>query len=204
MEIKEILGFLVVCMLLPAYSIYLIQIFKKEVKPTLSTWIIFSVATAINAISYLVATQIDYLSGVFLLTDAISCSIICIMSVIFNRSSIKFKPFEKYYLFTAFMVVIFWIVTRNAFMSNLLIQMLIVIGYFPTVQNMVVNKKNTESFTLWSVELIAITISLYPAMVDGNLLSTIYSVRTCIMISVLLLIMRYYHVKNKQDIKNNA
>ena len=197
MEIKEILGILVIFLLLPTYVIYVMQIFKKEVKPTLSTWIIFSAATAINAISYLVATEIDYLSGVFLLTDAVSCSIICLMSVIFNRSSVKFKPFEKYYLFTASMVVIFWFFTHNAFISNLLIQGLILVAFFPTAQNMITSKENTESFTLWTVELLASAISLYPAMVDGNLLSTIYSFRCCAEISVLLLIMRHYHLKNK-------
>ena len=186
---KEYVAILVFVIMIATGCRYAYQIIKCQISPTLSTWIMFSVATCLNVLSYLVATEMDILSGVLGITDAIACLMIVIAMVAFGKSGLKFKPFERYYLLGSSFIVLFWVLSNNAFHTNLLVQCLIFLGYFPTFQSLITSKETTESFSAWGLNLSAGIISLYPAIKGGNLLSTVYSIRTIVMVSLVLIIM---------------
>jgi hypothetical protein len=97
----------------------------------------------------------------------------------------QFQTFEKYYLTGAGVIVLFWIVSRNAFITNLLMQFLITIGCSSTIQSLLYANENHESFIFWGLVLVAASLSLYPAAVDGNLLAVIYSIRSSMSKSAL-------------------
>ena len=175
---------------------YLRQIIRKNIFPTLSTWIIFSVATGLNMASYLVASNKDLVSGSIIITDALVCFLIVVAVAIFTYSGLRFKPFEKYYLISAMGIVVFWAMTGNAFVANLLVQALIVVGYAPTIQNLIYSTKNPETYVTWSISLGAAILSLYPIIANGNLLASIYSIRAIIMISFVIYLMLRIKRKN--------
>ena len=112
-----------------------------------------------------------------------------------------FRPFEKKYLIGAMGIVIFWIASNDAFISNLLVQILICVGYFPTIQNLITAKRNTESFFAWSVTLAACMVALYPAIFGGNLLSVVYAGRAIVMVSAVLCLMLFYRIKDNNGKK---
>lgn len=70
---KAYIALLVAAILIAASFPYVYQIRSKQVFPTLSTWIIVATATSLNVASYLVATDIDLISDVLGLTDALVC-----------------------------------------------------------------------------------------------------------------------------------
>ena len=179
----------VAVILIAASLPYVYQITRRHVVPTLSTWIILAVATSLNVASYLVATHVDVLSGVLGLTDALVSWLILIVTVRAARRKLTFQTFEKYYLTGAGCIVLFWIISRNAFLTNLLMQILITIGCSSTIQSLLYAKENHESFIFWGLGLIAVTLSLYPAAVDGNLLAVLYSLRSIVIVSVILSLM---------------
>lgn len=176
---------------------YVYQISRRQVLPTLSTWIILVVATSLNVASYLVATRADVISGVLGVTDALVSWLILIVAVFSARLKIKFQTFEKYYLAGAGVIVLFWIVSRNAFTTNLLMQLLITIGCLSTIQSLLYANENHESFIFWGLVLVASSISLYPAAVGGNLLALIYSIRSMVILCVILSLMLRLHRKTK-------
>jgi hypothetical protein len=161
--------------------------------PTLSTWIIFVVATSLNVVSYLVATRWDMISGVLGLTDAFVSWFILIVTVVSAGYKMQWQPFEKYYLIAAGVIVLFWVISRSAFITNILIQILITVGCAATIQNLLYASENHESFLFWGLVLVAATLSLYPAAVDGNLLALMYSVRIIVIVCVILLLMYRLH-----------
>lgn len=172
---------------------YMYQIARRQVSPTLSTWIIFVVATSLNVASYLVATRVDVLSGVLGVTDALVSWVILIVTVRSTGFKLQLQAFEKYYLTGAGVLVLFWIVSRDAFLTNLLMQLLLTMGCASTIQRLLSATENHESFLFWGLCLIATVISLYPAAVDGNLLAVLYSIRSLVIIGVILLLMLRLH-----------
>jgi hypothetical protein len=161
--------------------------------PTLSTWIIVAVATSLNVASYLVAPRVDVLSGVLGLTDTLVSWLILIVTVRTAGFKLTFQTFEKYYLIGAGCIVLFWIISRDAFLTNLLMQVLLTIGCSSTIQSLLYAKENHESFIFWGLGLIAVTLSLYPAAVDGNLLAVLYSLRSIVIVCVILSLMLRLH-----------
>ena len=62
-------------------------------------------------------------------------------------------------------------------------------GCSATIQRLLYANENHESFLFWGLVLVAATLSLYPAAVDGNLLALIYSIRSIIIVCVILSLM---------------
>jgi hypothetical protein len=194
---KGYLAIAVAVVLIAASLPYVYQTSRRQVLPTLSTWIILGVATSLNVASYLVATRVDVISGVLGLTDALVCWFILIVTVISAGLKMQFQTFEKYYLTAAGVIVLFWIVSRNAFITNLLMQLLITIGCSSTMQSLLYANENHESFIFWGLVLVAASLSLYPAAVDGNLLAVIYSIRSIVILCVILSLMLRLHRKTR-------
>jgi len=185
----------VAVILIAASLPYVYQISRRQVLPTLSTWLILVVATSLNVASYLVATRVDILSGALGLADAFVCWCILIVTVLATGFTLQWQTFEKYYLTASGVIVLFWMLSRSAFVTNLLMQMLITVGCSATIQNLLYANENHESFLFWGLVLVAATLSLYPAAVDGNLLALIYSIRSIVVVCVILSLMVRLHRK---------
>jgi hypothetical protein len=186
---KGLIAIAVAVILIAGSLPYGYQIARRHVVPTLSTWIIFVVATSLNVASYLVATRGDVLSGVLGLTDALVCWGILLVTVLSAGGRWQWQTFEKYYLIAAGVIVVGWILSRNAFITNVLMQLLLTGGCAATIQRLLSAHENPESFLFWGLVLVAATLSLYPAAVEGNLLALIYSIRSIVIVGVILSLM---------------
>jgi hypothetical protein len=170
----------------------------RRINPTLSTWIIFFLGTWLSFVTYLIAGKFDLSSGILNTMDVISITAILTAAIVWGERGLRFKPFEKWYLVGVAMTVAYGVKTGDAWNSNLFAQGLIAIGYFPTVQKMLGEKRHTESFTMWGIALLAGFIGLYPAVVDGNPLAILYAVRTIVFVSFILGLMSYYELRSKR------
>jgi hypothetical protein len=177
------------------------KIYKKRVEPTLSTWLIFCSATSLSLASYLSTPNKNYLASALNGADVFTDVLIILTTIFFAATGWKIKPFEKYYLLGLIFIAGFWLFTKDAFNANLLIQSLLVLAYFPTLHNLIKQKRNTESFAVWGIILLSTTFSLYPTFNSwqqkGNYLAFIYSARSFVMISILMILMLNYHHKSK-------
>jgi hypothetical protein len=86
-------------------------------------------------------------------------------------------------------------ISQSAFITNLLMQLLITVGCSSTIQSLLYADENRESFVFWGLVLAASTLSLYPAAVDGNPLALIYSIRSMVVVCVILSLMLRLHRK---------
>ncbi|MBI5732841.1 hypothetical protein HY967_02695 [Candidatus Jorgensenbacteria bacterium] len=194
---KLIAAGLVCALLFTAYSRYIIQIVRHEVAPTLSSWMMWVFATGLNVSSYLVASDQDVLSGTYLIVDAIGCVLIVGAVILWSYQGFVLKPFERYYLMVAVGIGIFWWLSHDAFMTNVLVQGLIALGYAPTVHNIVASKKHSESYVTWLFFLAASSVAIYLASEGGRVLALIYAIRGTVMILLLLALMRMYDMINR-------
>lgn len=165
------------------------------VKPALSTWLIILTGASLSLITYAIASEWDIKSGVLNAVDVVAVIIVIVATIKWSPAKTLFRPFEKWYLAGAAAIVIYWAYSSDPFVSNLLVQALIWIGYFPTIQKLWVEKQNTESFSAWGLVLIASTIALYPAIESGKILAIIYTCRTVAMVFLVLVLMAYSRAK---------
>lgn len=172
------------------------KIAKGEVDPALSTWFMSLAAAGMSFATYLIAGQGDLIAGALNGADVLSITLITITIIFFSKRGWRLKSFEKLYLVALVVIALFWLVTSDAFTSNLLIQVLFSVAYIPTFYNIITSGKNTESFTSWGLECAAALVSLYPSLhaflTNGNILSLVYSMRSVILLGATLILMWIY------------
>lgn len=182
-------------MALQAYF-YSSAVKKGKVAPALSTWITFLVGTSLSLTTYLIASEHDFRRGVYSIADTIAV-VICLASILlWGDRRVRFRRFDKWCLSAIGAIVIYGLMTGDAWHSNVFTQIVIGCGYIPTYAKLWQIKKNSEPITAWVCGLISSLISLH--LTSGNLLATAYSKRAAIQMSVTLMLMLYYERRSKR------
>lgn len=165
---------------------YSYKIYRGFVKPAFSTWLIMLLSVTLSIITYLISSHFNYLGAALNFGDVLTGVIILTTILLTRKFSLRFHPFEKWYILASGVIVFFWMVSRSAFISNLLIQLLIVISYLPTIQKLIHEKKNSESLSAWGINLFASFASLVPSFASANILSVLYVFRSILMTSIVM------------------
>ena len=192
---KNISVVLVIIIMMIFAARYSYQIYKKEIIPTLSTWFIFLLGTGLSLITYAIAEKSDFRSGILNTADVAVVIVILVSIIIWGDKTTRLKRFEKWYLGGIGIVIVYGFVSGDAWSSNVFTQLIIGIGYIPTIQNLVKIKRNVESYVGWGCGAIAGFIALSPAIMDGNSLAILYSTRTIILTLSIISLMIYYKLR---------
>lgn len=172
--------------------VYLIK--KGRIKPALAMWLFFLLAIATSLITYIKDADYSVLNNILNTTDLFLAVSVTVAILLYGDKSSRFNRFDLTCLGLVIMILIFWYFTGAHFITNLLIQAILVIAYFPVLQRMTTLKMNTESFTGWIGMLLAAIVSLFS--LKGTL-AMVYSYRAIICITLLLFIMVYFEIKAK-------
>ncbi len=196
---KDVRAWLVGFVAIAFAARYVLEVKRGKVAPALSTWLIFLVGVCLSFVTYAVAEKRDFRSGILNTIDLVSISSIVAGILIWGARNVRFKPFEKWYLAGSGLLIAYGVYTGDAWNSNILAQVLLGMAYFPTWQNLVTRKRNTESWSGWMLNLLACVLALYPAFADGNNLAAIYACRAVTLIVCTMLLMAYYEFKSKKS-----
>lgn len=160
--------------------------YKQKIKPALAMWIFFTIAVGISLATYVESGQFSFMDNILNTTDLLLAATVTLSIILFGDSSTRFSRFDKGCLAAVLLILLFWIVTKNHFLTHALTQGILIIAYFPVVSRLWKTRRNTESFLVWTGMLIAPAISLLSSKGE---LATIYSVRAMFCVSILLLLM---------------
>ncbi|MHC1705188.1 MAG: hypothetical protein AB9846_14870 [Tenuifilaceae bacterium] len=161
-------------------------LYTKKIKPALAMWIFFSIAVGMSLVTYMANDNYGFLDNILNTTDIILVTTVSIAIVIFGDKSSKFTRFDKGCLIAVLVIVLFWIITQNHVVTNICIQGIMVISYFPVVKRLIESKENTEPFSVWFAMMLVPAISLISSK---GILATIYSVRAIICVALLIVLM---------------
>jgi len=163
-------------------------------------WLFFSVAIIMSLVTYRSEGGYGLMDNIMNTADLVYVVTVCIAILLFGDKSSKFTRFDRGCLVAVIVILIFWIFTRNHRITNILMQTILVIAYFPVVKRLIESKENTEPFSVWIGMLLAPSIAL---LSSKGTLATIYSVRAIICVSILLLLMiRIEILKMKDNLKS--
>lgn len=163
-------------------------------------WIFFTIAVAISLTTYMESDNFSLFDNILNTTDLALTAIVSIAIYLFGDHSTRFSRFDKACLFAVLVIVVFWFITKNHFLTHALTQGILVIAYLPVLSRLWKTKKNGESFLIWTGMLLAPLLSLISSK---GTLATIYSVRAIVCISVLMLLMlRVEYITKKQFVRD--
>ncbi len=160
--------------------------YKQKIKPALAMWIFFTIAVAISLTTYLESDHFSLLDNILNTTDLALTTIVSIAIYIFGDHTTRFSRFDKGCLIAVLVILVFWFITKNHFVTHTLTQGILVIAYFPVISRLWKTRENSESFLIWTGMLLAPLLSL---LSSKGTLATIYSVRAIVCIAVLMLLM---------------
>jgi hypothetical protein len=196
---RELSIYAVVIITLVIMIRYIMLLMRKEIKPALAMWLFFSVAIIMSLITYRSEGGYGLLDNIMNTVDLIYVVTVCVTIFLFGDKSSKFTGFDKSCLVAVMIILLFWIFTQNHWVTNILMQAILVIAYFPVVKRLLETKENTEPFSVWIGMLLAPFLAL---LSSKGTLATIYSVRAIICVSILLLLMLRIEFLKMRKIKN--
>lgn len=170
-------------------------LYKKRIKPALAMWVFFTIAVAMCLVTYLSSGHYTIWDNILNATDLILDSTVAIAIAIFGDRSSRFTRFDKGCLVAVLTIVLFWFITKNHMVTNVLVQSILVIAYFPVVKRLYEAKENTESFIVWIAMLLAPLISL---LSTKGILAYAYTLRTVVCVGLLLLLMLRVELAKKR------
>lgn len=177
---------------------YIYLLYHKRISPSLAMWTFFTIAVGISLMTYFADGNYSISDNILNFTDLITVGGIAIAIYIWGDKSTRFNNFDLFCLGAVGIVIVFWMLSKNHFMTNFAVQIIMVISYFPVVKRMLNQKKNTESFSVWIFIWIAPVISL---LANEGLLASIYAIRAVLCSGILLALMLRIEIQNKKRSK---
>jgi hypothetical protein len=161
-------------------------LYKGSIKPALAMWVFFTIAVGMSLITYLAKDNFSIWDNILNTTDLVLVLTVSIAIAIWGDKSSKFTKFDTGCLIAVIVAILFWAITQNHLITNLSIQLIMVVSYFPVIKRLFESKENTEPFSVW---LMMMLVPLFSLISSKGLLATIYSVRAIVCVGLLLLLM---------------
>lgn len=136
---------------LAGYAVYWAGLRRHLVQPNRASWLIWSAATGIEALTYL-AVNPDTLQGIVLLLSAFAC--IAVTLAIWRRSQwAPPSPAEGFCMAASLTALILWLVFREAFWAHMLVVAAVPISFWPTWASAWAdaNRERSPAWALWTV-----------------------------------------------------
>jgi len=201
---KEVSIYAVISITLVIMVRYILLLVRQEIKPALAMWLFFSVAIIMSLVTYRSEGGYGLLDNIMNTVDLIYVVTVCVAIFLFGDKSSKFTRFDRGCLTAVMIILMFWIFTQNHWLTNIMMQAILVIAYFPVVKRLLDSRENTEPFSVWIGMLLAPAIALISSK---GTLATIYSVRAIICVSILLLLMlriEFLKLRNNKNLQENG
>lgn len=174
---------------------YCWMLYKGTIKPALAMWVFFTIAVGMSLVTYLAKDNFSIWDNILNTTDLILVLSVSIAIAIWGDKSSKFTKFDTGCLIAVIIAILFWAITQNHLITNLSIQLIMVVSYVPVIKRLFESKENTEPFSVWIMMMLVPAFSLISSK---GLLATIYSVRAIVCVGLLLLLMLRIEYSKKE------
>jgi len=167
-------------------TIYFWMLIRKRSKPALAMWLFFSLAVVMSLITYLKQGNYSFWDNALNTADLALTVSVTIAILVWGDKSSCFNRFDLVCLLVVAGIILFWIITQNHLVTNMGIQLIMIIAYLPVVKRMLASKENYEPFAIWIALTIAPFISL---LTSKGILASIYAFRAIVCSALLLALM---------------
>ncbi|MEK7181098.1 MAG: hypothetical protein AAB738_02060 [Patescibacteria group bacterium] len=173
---------------------------KDKITPSLTTWILFSVATSLSLATYIAGKNHNVISNIGNASDVIFTSATLLFVWRSRNWDTQTSTLNKWCLWAAGATSLFWFITKDHDASNSIAQIILLLGYLPMVRKLWISKENTESAGVWTMFWLGSVASLFPAFTpESNVFAKIYAVRAVVCVSILILLILRLKLKEEKS-----
>ncbi len=158
----------------------------------------FTFAVIGSLISYLCEGSYTPLDNILNTSDIVLCGTLSIVILIFGSKETRFNIFEIKCLCIVLLILVFWYFSKAHFVTNLSLQLIQFIAYFPVYNRMWRSGRNRESFLTW---ILLFLVSILSLLTANGVLAAIYSLRATFCTAMLLILMIRVEVKNRTKVR---
>jgi len=172
--------------------IYTRGIKNNTVKPILATRVFLVLAFSLTFLtSYRQTDTHELLANTLNIVDILSVLITFFAMSMSKNQRRKFTKFENICLYFVILIFLMWIITKQNILANILIQIILVIAYLPTLIHLWKSREKTESLNGWSLDFLASIFGMIAPLQTMDLLPLIYGIRSTVStFAVTVLILR--------------
>ncbi len=184
---KKLFASIAVILILGMGALYCINIIKGSVQPTLMTWVIWCIAVSLSFGTYWSSQKHDWVDNISNTIDLLFVSVITFVVIFFGKN-IRFNIniFEAICILSSLVVLVFWRITKSHEKSNIFLQIVMVIAYFPTFYNLWNATEISESLLSWILNWGGAFSGLITALLSKDRLAIIYALRALVMLTVMI------------------
>lgn len=174
MNVSELLALLSGVAALAAYASYGERMHRGRVVPNAATWLIWLVLGVINAATYIATTKGKLHQTIIVFTVTGCIAVIFAYTLAVGKFSYP-SAIDAVCLAAATVVIGLWMATGSPRLANLLLQIIYITSYVPTIA-MLLGRKQHESSTPWILASIAYGFATLAVLADysGDWLSLSY------------------------------
>ncbi len=140
-----------------AYGFYFKQLLKSESTPNPASWAIWLLAGLINTFTYFSITNQNIWQSLIVIVVLFSTLVIFLYSL-WKGKFTKVSKVEVTIFVSALLVGIFWQTTANYRVANILLQLIYLLSYIPTIIG-IFSAKAKENPTSWTIILFGYVFS---------------------------------------------
>jgi hypothetical protein len=187
-----------------ATFVYVKGIRNNTVRPILATRVFLLLAFSLTFLTDFRQTGTHGLMANMLnIVDVLSVLVTFFAMAMSKNKSRKFSKFEKICLCLVILVFLIWIITKQNILANILIQIILVIAYLPTLIHLWKAQENTESLSAWSLDFFASVVGMIAPFQAMNILALIYSTRSAISTFAVIIFILRLQFKEKTERKEH-
>ena len=156
MNTSEVLSLIASVFTFLSVASYFKQLVKGESIPNPATWLIWLAVTLLNTLTYFKVVEGNIWTSLVSIVLTIGFCVVFIYASI-NGKFAKLERLEIISLVLAVLIGIFWQTTGNAIIANLLIQVIFLISFYPTIVGLL-RRKLKEKALPWIFAVISCSI----------------------------------------------
>ncbi|MFA5872282.1 MAG: hypothetical protein WC858_06230 [Parcubacteria group bacterium] len=180
---------IVVLMLLVAARYSWLICTDKNTSPVLATWILFLAASFLSFWTYWNTREHSLIGNMTNFSDLIAVTVI-LGSILIARgkeSRLGFTKFQFFCLIASGIILILWKLGNfSPKTSNMLLQTIMTIAYFPTLGKLWSAKNNPEPIEVWSGVMIVSSLGLGLSISENNIPGIVYAGRSLFFSSIIV------------------
>ncbi len=171
---------------------YVYFIIQGNIHPTLMTWIMFLVTVSLSLWTYRSTKNNNIFDNVCNTVDLFAVILTLIFIILFDkRVRFSLNAVEVFCILFSILILFFWRITKRHELSNILLQIIMVVAYFPMFYQLWNATEPTESLINWSISVAFSLFGVLTGIIAKNRLAILYSLRALILgLIVIILILR--------------
>ncbi len=145
---------------------YLVQVIKGKSIPNPATWLIWVVVTIINTLTYFLVTGGNLWISLSSIVLATAIMLVFLFSLLKGKFS-KLGRIEIISLLVAFGIGLFWKLSGNYIISNISLQIVFLISFYPTLIALL-KRQTREKPLAWFFASSSYTLQIINVIISGS------------------------------------